>query len=312
MNHATHRGAKRLRFPLLAAAALLVGSSAIGAAGTPAIPRSSQISSGGSDIYTVRVDGTGLRRLTHAPADLTYDSPAWSRTGRWIAFSGPPCDDCPEAIFLVDLARRGSTRRLAGTVLGASRPSWGPSDRALTYVGGVTTSVFTIRRQGTGQRRLTNGTTVHDQSAWSPDGRRILFTTQQANGQWDISVMRSDGSLKTNLTATSVSEQQPVWSHDGSKIAFARQIGGNWAIFVQPARGGPARRLTSLTQNSQQPAWAPGDGRIAYTLVTSRGSHIVITGADGTGTRTLRTGNGSASAPSWSPDGRRIAFTRAG
>ena len=312
MTHATHRGAKRLRFRLLAAAALLVGPSAIGVAGTPPVPRSSEISSGQSDIYTVRLDGTGLRRLTHAPADIRYDSPAWSRSGRWIAFSGPPCDDCPEAIFLVDLARSGRTRRLAGTVLGASRPSWGPSDHALTFVGGLTNSVFTIGRQGTGQRRLTNKRIAHDQSAWSPDGRRILFTTQQTNGQWDIFVMRSDGSLKTNLTATAVSEEQPAWSHDGSKIAFARQIGGNWAIFVQPAGGGPARRLTPLTQNSQQPAWSPGDGRIAYTLLTSRGSRIVITGADGTGTRTLRTGNGSASAPSWSPDGRRIAFTRSG
>ena len=154
-----------------------------------------------SDIYSVRVDGTRLRRLTNAPAAVGYDSPAWSRNGRRIAFSGPSCATCPGAIFLI-LPGGGAQQQLPGTVPGALRPSWGRLDRSLTFVGGSTSSVYTISRLGSGQRQLTLGAVAHDQSAFSPDGRQIAFTTQQPNGRWDILVMRADGSHKRNLTRT--------------------------------------------------------------------------------------------------------------
>ena len=240
-NHATGSVARRTRRSLLTTSALLVLSAAIAATSSATEQRPSEINEGQSDIYTVRVDGTGLRRLTPGPSHR-YDSPAWSKSGRWIAFSGPPCEDCPEAIFVVDLSRGGRVKQLLGTVPGAARPSWAPSGRYLTFVGGESNAVFTIGRPGTGQRQLTDGLIAHDQSVWSPDGRQILYTSQQRNGLWDISVMGIDGSRKRNLTATQVSEEQPAWSHDAGMIAFTRQTKGRWAIFAMPEGGGRARR----------------------------------------------------------------------
>ena len=312
MKPAPSSGPRRVLIALIVTVALLVVPAALAATSAGRQRRSNAIAGEATNIYTVGVDGTGLRRLTRAPDDLRYDSPAWSRSGRWIAFSGPPCDDCPELIYLIDLARGGVVERIPRTVPGAARPSWGPADRSLTFVGGLTNSVYTISRQGTGQRRLTPGLIAHDQSAWSPDGRRIIYTSQQPNGRWDVFVMRSDGSEKRNLTGTPGSEEQPAWSHDGRMIAFARQIGGKWAIFVMPAGGGRARRLTPLAENSQQPAWSPDDRQIAFTKVATGGSSVIIMRFDGTGRRRLRTGVGPASAPSWSPDSRRIAFARTG
>lgn len=295
-----------VRALLLAAAA---GAALAGAGAGAAADASPTVRIPGQNIYSVRGDGTGLRRLTRAPDDLAYESPAWSPSGRWIAFTGPPCDDCPELVYLIDLARHGAIARVPGTPPRAVRPSWGPQDRSLTIVAGLTDSVFTLRRQGTGLRRLTSGQVAHDQSAFSPNGRRIAYTQQQTNGGWDILLMRSDGSGKRNLTRTATSEQQPAWSRDGRRLAFARQIGGKWAIFTMPAAGGAARRLTPLADNSQQPAWSPDDRRIAYTQVTNGGASIFVMGADGTGRRRLRTGTHASSSPSWSPDGLRIAFT---
>ena len=308
MNPVLSGSRRRLHIPLLAAI-MLIAPSAIAATSSGHQRQSNAIAQVKPGIYSVGADGTGLRPLAEAPEDLRYDSPAWSRSGRWVAFSSPPCDDCPELVYLIDLARGGKVTRLPGTVPDASRPSWGPADRALTFVGGPSNSVFTISRQGTGRRRLTNGRIAHDQSVWSPDGRRIAYTNQQPNGRWDIFVMRSDGSRKRSLTATSTSEQQPAWSPDGRSIAFARQIRGKFAIFVIPADGGRARRLTPLAVNSQQPAWSPDGRQIAYTQVTGTGTRILVMRADGTGRRRLQTGAGSASAPTWSPDSRRIAFT---
>jgi len=263
-----------------------------------------------SDIYRVRVDGTRLRRVTRAPAKVGYDSPAWSRSGRRIAFSGPSCAGCPGAIFLIQPGGAGQ-RRLPGTVPGAARPSWGPLDRSLTFVGGPTSAVYTISSRGTGQRRLTGDPIAHDQSAWSPDGRQIAYTTQQPNGGWDILVMRTDGSRKRNLTRTSASEVQPAWSHDGQRIAFTRQVGAKSAIFVMTVGAGRARRVTFLAGNCQQPAWSPDDRQVACARFTAKGSSIIILiiGPNGIHQSRLPTGTATAWAPTWSPDGQRIAFT---
>ena len=282
--------------------------------GTPGSPGATFVPAGvsnvRSDIYSVRVDGTGLRRVTNAAAGIGYDSPAWSRNGRRIAFSGPSCAVCPGAIFLIQPGG-GLQQQLPGTVAGALRPSWGRLDRSLTFVGGSTSSVYTINRLGRGQRRLTLGAIAHDQSVWSPDGRQIAFTTQQSNGKWDIFVMRADGSHKRNLTRTVFSEVQPAWSHDGRRIAFARRFHGKPAIFAMTV--GVARpRTTLIAQNCQQPAWSPGDRQIACTRFTGARSRIIIMRANGTHQHPLQTDPVSARAATWSPNGRRIAFSGTG
>ena len=272
----------------------------------PGAPRAS------SDIFRVRVDGAGLRRLTRAPVNVDYDNPAWSRNGRRIAFSGPPCAGCPGTIFLVQPGG-GAPRRLPGAVPGAARPDWGRLDRTLTFVGGPTNAVFTISSIGTGRRRLTPGRVAHDQSVFSPDGRQIAFTTQQPNGRFDIFVMRANGAGKRNLTRTlGATELQPAWSHDGRRIAFTRRIGARWAIFVMPATGGRVRRITSPALNCQQPAWSPNDRQIACARFTPTGSNILLLRANGAVLRRLSTGTATAWAPTWSPDGRRIAFVSVG
>jgi len=262
----------------------------------------------GSDIYRVRVDGTRLRRLTDAPARVDYDNPAWSRSGHRIAFGGQACAGCPGAIFVIQPGG-GGLWQLPGTVPGAARPNWGPRDRALTFVGGPASSVYTMSSQGTGQRLLTGIRLAHDQSAWSPDGRQIAYTTRQPDGGWDIFVMRANGTAKRNLTRSRASEVQPAWSRDGRRIAFVRQTGGTSTLFVMGARGGPARRLAS---NCQQPAWSRDGRRIACARLTATGSNIIVMRANGTRQRRLPTGTATAWAPTWSPDGRRIAFASAG
>jgi len=157
------------------------------------------VTGGRSNIYRVQLDGSGRRRLTSAPAGVSYDSPAWSRSGRLIAFSGPTCAGCASGIFVVPAAG-GAQRSVPGTPPGATRPSWGRLDRMLTFVAG-TTSVYSISPLGTG-RRLASGGAARDQSVWSPDGLQIAFTSQQWNGAWDLWVMNADGSRKRNLTRT--------------------------------------------------------------------------------------------------------------
>ena len=55
---------------------------------------------------------------------------------------------------------------------------------------------------GTGQTRLTNDSGGNAESAWSPDGQKIAFSTFRDGPSREIYVMNADGSAQTRLTNT--------------------------------------------------------------------------------------------------------------
>ena len=76
--------------------------------------------------------------------------------------------------------------------------------------------------------------------AWSPDGRRIAFTSER-DGNPEIYVMNADGSGVTRLTYNDARDLDsfPAWSPDGRRIAFHSNRDGNFEIYVMNASGEP-------------------------------------------------------------------------
>ena len=115
-----------------------------------------------------------------------------------------------------------------------------------------------LGKRGKQAKKLTrNG--VHDYApAWSPNGKKIAFTTQR-DGNPEIYVMNANGANPTRLTTNTVFDQKPAWSPDGKRIAF-------WAfnetitsaqIFSMAADGSNRRRLTKGSAFSIFPDWQP-------------------------------------------------------
>lgn len=97
---------------------------------------------------------------------------------------------------------------------------------------------------------------------YSPDGKRITFTSMRGGGL-QIWVCNSDGSSPVQLTHFAINAASPRWSPDGRYIAFDSQEAGQGDIYIVPADGGPARRFTLDDSEEHLPSWSR-DGHWIY------------------------------------------------
>ena len=140
-------------------------------------------------------------------------------------------------------------------------------------------SVFRLRGNGPPEPVLVS-------SAWdynprfSPDGRRIAFTSRRAGDVDEIWVAWADGSGARQLTTGPGSRQSvPAWSPDGRHVAFeSRGADGGSHIWVIPADGGVPRRATTDAGEENAPLWSRDGTRIYF--LSDRGGQGLWGGHD--------------------------------
>jgi Tol biopolymer transport system component len=218
-------------------------------------------SGGNADIYVANVDGTQPRRLTRT-AGGDYN-PAWSPDGTRIAFASNRSGLF--RIYVMDA--RGGGLRLVGPRRsgggGSYTPAWSPDGRRLAFSSSATTpnnaEIYIVNADGSGLRRLTytqgDVDTLGDDSwpAWSPDGRRIVFSSNRT-GEGELWIMNADGSGQTRLAGLPHRDDwAPAWSPDGTRIAFHSldALGRAQLYTVRPT----GRALTRLGVGGQEASW---------------------------------------------------------
>lgn len=144
--------------------------------------------------------------------------------------------------------------------------------------------IYTVNRDGSDLRRLTNNNVYTAEGVLSPDGRKIVFTSLK-DGDLEIYTMNVDGSDVRRLTYTPGYDGGPWWSPDGTKIAYRAHHPADSAQLADH------RRL--LAQNMVRPS------RV----------EIFVMNADGSDQRQVTQLGGANFGPSWTPDGKRIIFS---
>ena len=107
----------------------------------------------------------------------------------------------------------------------------------------------------------------------SPDGDWLTFMSM--GKQFDIFVMRADGTGRRQLTDDLHRDYWPRWSPDGREIYFYSNRSGSMEIWIIHPDGSGMRQLTDTPgRNLGNPAWSPDGMRMSYFDYTRCISYI--------------------------------------
>ncbi|MEL6761004.1 MAG: hypothetical protein AAFP04_11440, partial [Myxococcota bacterium] len=140
---------------------------------------------------------------------------------------------------------------------GIGRGGW------LVYTAQSNGNVDLYRRPSTGgaARRLTEHPGEDTDPAISPDGKRIIFTSQSADVKGDIWVMDLDGSDQESLTDRLTADSAPCWAPSGEAIYFTSSVLGGRERIERVTLDGGTR--TIIVEEAWDPAISP-DGEILF------------------------------------------------
>jgi Tol biopolymer transport system component len=167
---------------------------------------------GDLDIYTMTVDGSDVRRLTTAPG---YDGGAFfSPDGRQIVYRAYHPTDSSELAAYRDLL----TQHLV-------RPN--------------RMEIWVMNADGTGQTQVTHLGGANFAPFFTPDGRRIVFSSNYRNPRsrnFDLYLVDVDGAHLEQVTTHPEFDGFPQFSRDGRRLVWASNRGaaapGETNIFV--------------------------------------------------------------------------------
>ncbi len=193
--------------------------------------------------------------------------------------------------------------------------------------------IYTMPIAGGTPTRIAEGLAFEHQPRFSPDGRRIAFTSDRGGGD-NIWVMNVDGADKRQVTKEDFRLlNQPSWSPDGRFIAAKKHFTtgrslGTGEIWLYHVSGGGGVQLVKraseqLQKELGEPIYAPDGKSIYYTRNVSPGPifeyaqnsrtdlfDIERYDIDSGEVTTAVSGVGGSVRPTPSRDGKRIAFVR--
>ena len=164
--------------------------------------------------------------------------------------------------------------------------------------------IYLVDIDGKNLTRLTSSSAHDLYPSWSPDGKRIVYQTNEGEDQ-EIAIIDIATKKVTRITNNTCNDWSPVWSPAGDWIAFYSDCDGDRNIYKMRTDGSALTRLTSTSGSySWFPAWSPDGKRITFSSNRSGKYHIYVMNADGSKVRELAEGCISY----FSPDGKQILY----
>lgn len=265
---------------------------------------------------TLLIAALAFLALTAASAVASAPASAAAHRGGAVVFSQSRTVEGVEegGLFAV---RGGHENQLTENPADAE-PSFSPDGRTIAFA--REGDIYTVRPDGSGERRVTSGPAVDSRPQVSPNGRIVLFERRAGAGQpTDLYTARIGGGPAKDLTAGPGDDAEARFAPNGRAIVFVRTmpVGGNRPnadlYSVRPSGAGLARLTPTTRVDEFDPRYFAG-GIVFSRGNTSTGpagyADIYTMRRNGTKVRPLVRGVGSAYVEDVSPRGNALIFRR--
>jgi WD40-like Beta Propeller Repeat len=228
----------------------------------------------GGDVFSVRADGSGLRRLTDGPVLDT--APQVAPNGRYVVFERRASEGSPADLYSVSIFG-GTAKAVAATPDDDADASFSADGKAIVFVhsvaetgGGTASDIYSVRPTGRSLARLTKTGRVDEFTPRYFSGGIVYSRGEGDEGPSayaDVYTMRRNGRKIKPLVAGAGSAYVEDVTRDGRTLLFRRDQG----LWVKLIGAGAARKLTELPDGSQTNGVFSSDGKKVAAFIEADG-----------------------------------------
>jgi len=220
------------------------------------------------DLFSIRPDGSGERRLTSGGA--LDSAPRIAPNGRYLVFERRIAAAGPASLFTVRVTGGGLHQLTSGA--DDREAAFSPDGRAIVFVRGIGSGpnpnddLYSVRPSGAGFAQLTYTGSVDEFAPRYFAGGIVFSRGESSEGPAayaDVYTMRRDGSRVRAQVAGVGSAYVEDVSPDGHTVLFRRDQG----LWVKHIGKGRARKLTELPDGSKTSSVFSSDGRRVAAFV---------------------------------------------
>ncbi len=157
--------------------------------------------------------------------------------------------------------------------------------------------------------RLTSTPATEDWPRWSPDGRRLVYFSDEKGNQ-DVFTLDLSTHERKAVTSNAADDSFPSFAPDGRHVVFTSNRAGNKDLWTADLDTGEEKALTRDPKDDDD-ATCSADGRwIAFDSGRGGSQGIWVMPASGPESAAKRVAGGTAffQCPTFSPDGQMLAF----
>jgi Tol biopolymer transport system component len=263
-----------------------------------------------SELHFVEVASGRHRRVGTGPLLGPNTAPAWLTDSQAVLM--PQIDNVR--------AFHGAIQRV--TPQGERRPLfWSLAVGSSTAVVGSGSVVFdaaTVRSNlheldlagAASDRWLTRGHALDRQPRYSPDGSRLLFSSNRSGNLdlWELDL--ASGTLR-RLTDDAAEDWDPAYLEGGRRVVWSSARSGNFEIWSAAADGSDARQLSRDGVDAENPTATPDGQWIVYVSLNPAPDMRGIWKMRADGSEASRLVAGDHGLPEISPDGEFVLYRTA-
>jgi dipeptidyl aminopeptidase/acylaminoacyl peptidase len=251
------------------------------------------------DIFIVSPTTGQVVNLTNT-RDIAEQDPTWSADGRYLAYTVKPRTSSAVEIDVYDMVMRKVKHLTSDTPKDKrnSAPVWSKDGKWIAYTQyqakGTDSNIFLAEVGAAKSSLLTEheGESLYTVDDFSPDGKKLLITSNAANGYENVGLLEIASKKITWLTKEKWEIRGGQFFPDGKRVTWTANVDGNTDIYVHDLATGKTSalplpkglndlgsRATTFTKDGSRFLYyhngptAPGDLWV-YTMATGK-SHQV-------------------------------------